>query len=249
MASTARNPRNLLPVFFVVVTAALIGLCLLLGLSRKSPAAATEAPAEDTQPSDRTSIRTVVIDPGHGGEDGGTQSADGMYEKDLNLSVALLLRDLLEANGVPVVLTRNEDVLLYDRNGNHQGHKKRMDLASRLSTAQHTEDSLFISIHMNAFPQSQYHGLQVWYGTGDPLSAEIASNIQGKARALLQPDNARRTKAATDAIYLLKQLESPAVLVECGFLSNPEEATRLAEADYRQQLALVIFSAILPYLE
>jgi N-acetylmuramoyl-L-alanine amidase len=124
-----------------------------------------------------------------------------------------------------------------------------MDLASRLSTAVHTEGGLFISIHMNAFPQSQYHGLQVWYGTGDPLSAEIATAIQGQVRTLLQPDNARRTKAATDAIYLLKKLESPAVLVECGFLSNPEEAARLSEAEYQQKLAFAIFSAIISYLE
>lgn len=244
MASDARPNRNLLPIFFIVLTAVLTFLCLFMERARGGSSHVSGT----AQPSVTPPLRTVVIDPGHGGEDGGTQSADGIYEKDLNLSVALQLRDLLEANGIPVVLTRVEDVLLYDRNGNHEGHKKRMDLASRLSTARHTENSLFISIHMNSFPESQYHGLQVWYGTGDPLSAEIASAIQGTVRATLQPDNTRRTKAANDSIYLLKKLETPAVLVECGFLSNPAEAARLSEEGYQQQLALVLFSAVVPYL-
>ena len=246
MASTTERPRNLLPAFFLGLMAVLIGLCVLLGRVHKSPSAPT---SEDVQPSDRTALRAVVIDAGHGGEDGGTQSAAGVYEKDLNLSVSLLLRDLLEANGIPVVLTRDEDILLYDKDGNHQGHKKRMDLASRLSTAVHTEDSLFISIHMNAFPQSQYHGLQVWYGPGDPLSAEVATAIQGQVRTLLQPDNARRTKAATDAIYLLKKLESPAVLVECGFLSNPEEEALLRTLEYQQKICTVIASTLANFLD
>ena len=243
---TSQGSRNLLPVLFLLCMAALIGLCVLLGLSGRSATAPT---VQETEPQNPPALRAVVIDPGHGGEDGGTQSDSGVYEKDLNLTVALLLRDILEANGVPVVMTRDEDVLLYDRNGNHQGHKKQMDLASRLSTARHTEDCLFISIHMNSFPQSQYHGLQVWYGKEDPLSAEIAADIQSTVRALLQNDNARRTKAATDSIYLLKQLKSPAVLVECGFLSNPEEAERLSDPVYQQQLALAIASAIMPYVQ
>ena len=240
--------RNLLPVFFLILMAALVGLFVLLG--RTASASDAHTPTVENQPSATQSvIRTVVIDAGHGGEDGGTQSADNVYEKDLNLSVALLLRDLLEANGIPVVLTRDEDILLYDKAGDHQGHKKRMDLASRLSTAIHTENGLFISIHMNSFPQSQYHGLQVWYGTGDPVSADIAVDIQGAVRSQLQHDNTRRTKAATDAIYLLKKLETPAVLVECGFLSNPQEASRLADDAYQQKLAFAIFSAIVPYVQ
>ena len=245
MALDTKRSRNLLCIFFVLLMAALIGLCVCL--TRFDKTSSTPTVQDEPQPS--PTLRAVVIDPGHGGEDGGTLSEDGVCEKDLNLSVALLLRDLLEANGIPVIMTRDEDVLLYDRNGDHQGHKKQMDLASRLSTAQSTENSLFISIHMNAFSQAQYHGLQVWYGMGDSLSATVAADIQSTVRALLQNDNARRTKAATESIYLLHKLQTPAVLVECGFLSNPEEAERLSDPLYQQQLAFAIFTAVMPHLQ
>ena len=104
---------------------------------------------------------TVVLDAGHGGEDGGARSASGVLEKDINLDIALRLRDLLEANGVAVVLTRSTDVLLYDRDVDYHGRKKALDLAARRKIAEETENCIFVSIHMNAFPQTQYHGLQV----------------------------------------------------------------------------------------
>ena len=194
-------------------------------------------------------ICCVAIDPGHGGEDGGTSSAAGVLEKDLNLSVAFALRDLLEAAGVPVVMTRTEDKLLYDRNVDFQGRKKVLDLAARRIVAEKTAaaatesggTSLFISIHMNAFPQPQYSGMQVWYGTGDPLSAEVAGAIQAASLAVM-PENHRQIKAAGSNIYLLDRIQSPAVLVECGFLSNPAEAERLAREDYQRAVAAVVFA-------
>ena len=193
-------------------------------------------------------IACIVIDAGHGGEDGGTSSAAGVLEKDLNLSVAFALRDLLEAAGVPVVMTRTEDKLLYDRNVDFQGRKKVLDLAARRIVAEKTAaaaaesggNSLFISIHMNAFPAPQYKGMQVWYGTGDPLSAEVAGSIQAASLAVM-PENHRQIKAAGSNIYLLDRIKSPAVLVECGFLSNPAEAERLAREDYQRAVAAVVF--------
>lgn len=194
----------------------------------------------------------VVIDPGHGGEDGGAISATGIPEKDLNLSVALAMRDLFHMARIPVVMTRTEDTLLYDRSRPHQGHKKALDLAARRLLAEKTATlaqekggtSLFISIHMNAFPQPQCEGLQVWYGLGSPLSASIADSIQA-ASLSLQPHNTRRIQAATGQIYLLDRLASPAVLVECGFLSNPDEAKRLSREAYRHALAAVIFTGVI----
>ena len=205
-----------------------------------------DLPAEGTE--NPPPITCIVIDAGHGGEDGGTSSAAGVLEKDLNLSVAFALRDLLEAAGVPVVMTRTEDKLLYDRNVDFQGRKKVLDLAARRIVAEKTAakyggDSLFISIHMNAFPQTQYSGMQVWYSKGDPRSADIAKSIQ-TASTTLMPDNTRKIKAAGSNIYLLDRIETPAVLVECGFLSNPDEAERLSREDYRYALAAVIFGAV-----
>ena len=191
----------------------------------------------------------VVIDAGHGGEDGGASSAAGLAEKEVNLAVALALRDLCEAAGIPVVMTRTEDVLLYDRNVDFQGRKKVLDLAARRILAEKTAeryggDSLFVSIHMNAFPAAQYDGMQVWYSVGDSRSAELAAAIQSASSALM-PHNRRKIKAAGSNIYLLDRIKSPAVLVECGFLSNPAEAERLSDKAYRYALAAVIFAGII----
>ena len=212
-----------------------------------------DLPAEGTE--NPPPIACIVIDAGHGGEDGGTSSAAGVLEKDLNLSVAFALRDLLEAAGVPVVMTRTEDKLLYDRNVDFQGRKKVLDLAARRIVAEKTAaaaaesggTSLFISIHMNAFPAPRYDGMQVWYSAADPRSCEVAASIQSLATTLM-PDNRRKPKEAGSSIYLLEHASCPAVLVECGFLSNPTEAERLADRDYQYGLATVILGGILPYL-
>ena len=189
--------------------------------------------------------RTVVIDAGHGGEDGGAVSATGVREKDINLRIAMLLCEMLKERGVPVVMTRTEDTLLYDRNVDYQGRKKALDLAARRTIAENSGNCIFVSIHLNAFPQSQYRGLQVWYSPNHEDSAKLASCIQQTVAKSLQPDNHRTIKRATSAIYLLHHLHCPAVLVECGFLSNPEEAVLLNTEDYQRELASVLLSAIM----
>ncbi len=201
-------------------------------------------PKEESQHAAVSPPFTVVLDAGHGGEDGGAVSASGICEKDINLSLALLLRDLLEANGIRVVMTRTTDVLLYDRDTDYHGRKKAQDLAARRKIAEETENALFVSIHMNAYPATQYSGLQVWYSPNDSRSEELAKSIQQSVHLTLQPDNNRSVKPATSSIYLLHHLTCPAVLVECGFLSNPEEAARLGSEDYQKELALLLFAAI-----
>ena len=235
----------------LALTASLLG-GFPTGRIKAAPYTDTSAdlPAEGTE--NPPPITCIVIDAGHGGEDGGASSAAGVLEKDLNLSVAFALRDLLEAAGVPVVMTRTEDKLLYDRNVDFQGRKKVLDLAARRIVAEKTAaaaaesggTSLFISIHMNAFPAPQYSGMQVWYGTGHPLSAEVAGAIQAASGAIM-PDNHRKIKAAGSNIYLLDRIKSPAVLVECGFLSNPAEAERLAREDYQRAVAAVVFAGVM----
>lgn len=248
--------RTVLPILlFLGFTILLCALARLLGGGREQlPTHSASAGQEHTRPSESETaarIPCVVIDAGHGGEDGGTSSAAGLVEKEVNLSVAMALRDLCEAAGIPVVMTRTEDKLLYDRNVDFQGRKKVLDLAARRIAAEKTAaewgDCLFVSIHMNAFPQTKYSGMQVWYGTGDPRSAEIARAIQ-QASCSLMPDNTRKIKEAGSSIYLLDRIQTPAVLVECGFLSNPAEAERLSDEAYRRALAAVIFSAIAPYV-
>ena len=186
---------------------------------------------------------TVVLDAGHGGEDGGACSADGIVEKDLNLALTLHLGEMLQANGIRVVYTRKEDSLLYDKNADYQGRKKMLDMAERLRITQEAGDCIFVSIHMNTHPLTSCKGLQVWHSENNPESIELAQRIQANVKAL-QPQNTRRVKPSNGTIYLLRQLECPAVLVECGFLSNPEEARQLNDEAYRAQLALVIFASI-----
>ncbi len=187
---------------------------------------------------------TIVLDAGHGGEDGGASSASGTLEKDLNLAIVMSLRDLLVAGGARVVLTRTDDTLLYDKTVDYHGRKKALDLATRRKIAEETPNAVFISIHMNAFPQTQYRGLQVWYSQNNPASLSLAESIQRLTSEQLQPENTRRAKAATSSIYLLHHLTCPAILVECGFLSNPEEAVLLKTEEYQEQLAFLLFLAI-----
>jgi N-acetylmuramoyl-L-alanine amidase len=189
----------------------------------------------------------VVLDAGHGGEDGGTVGLlDGktIEEKHLNLAVAELVRDLLVADGIAVVMTREKDVLLYDRNVDYEGRKKVLDLAARVAVAESTENAMFVSIHMNAFPQAQYKGLQVYYSPNNTVSETLAETIQRKIATSLQPDNHRKIKRAGSEIHLLEQLDCPAVLVECGFLSNAEDCRALTDPAYRQRLAFLLFCAI-----
>lgn len=190
-------------------------------------------------------LPTVILDAGHGGEDGGASSADGLLEKDLNLALVLTMRDILTANGIEVILTRETDTLLYDRNADFQGQKKRLDMAARLKIANETPNAMFVSIHMNTYPHPSCQGVQVWYSENNEASFKLAKTIQATTQELLQNENDRTVKRSGSSIYLLRKLECPAVLVECGFLSSPEEATLLGDESYRQQLALVLCMGIL----
>ncbi len=213
------------------------GICMLAGLVGKADTLSASAEAAPKMPH-------VVIDPGHGGEDGGCSSADGIVEKELNLSLSLMLADILRMSGAEVTLTRSEDILLYDRNADYVGHKKQLDLKARLDIARSDPEAIFISIHMNSFPEAKWHGLQVWYSKNSPESSTLAESIRRLTQEQLQPDNTRRIKAAGSNIYLLDRATAPAVLVECGFLSNPDEAAELARLEYQKKLALIIAQAV-----
>lgn len=190
---------------------------------------------------------TIVLDAGHGGEDGGAEG-NGLIEKDLNLDITLRVASLLREQNVNVVLTRDSDVLLYDKNSDYEGKKKYQDVRKRLEIANSCENPVLVSIHMNSFSQSKYSGLQVWYSKNDSRSKALANFIQYNVKSALQPSNKRTIKQATSSIFLLHNATFPAVLIECGFLSNPDEARALGDAKYRQQLANVIFKSIMDYI-
>jgi N-acetylmuramoyl-L-alanine amidase len=194
-------------------------------------------------------LPTIILDAGHGGEDGGTIGTNGNLEKDLNLKIVLDLYEILKCSNFPVILTRSEDILLYDTNIDYHGRKKALDLAKRLEIAQEHENSIFISIHQNSFSDSKYSGLQVYYSINDPSSSDLAERIQLFNKQALQPKNERKTKAAGKNIFLLDRINTTAVLVECGFLSNQKECEMLSNEDYQKKLATVMYAAILDYLE
>ena len=155
---------------------------------------------------------------------------------------------MLSNAGVTVVMTRTDDRLLYDRNVDFEGRKKKLDLAARLEVAKTYEESIFVSIHMNAFSDKRYSGLQVWYSPKCPESMVLAQKIQSNTRQKLQPNNKRTIKAADSKIFLLDNAISPAVLVECGFLSNPNESKLFESDTYKNELARVIYEAIMEFL-
>ena len=201
-------------------------------------------------PNESTGLRsdvTVVLDAGHGGEDGGANGG-GLIEKDLNLDITLRVATLLREQGVSVILTRDTDILLYDKNSDYEGKKKYQDVRRRLEIAKEQENPVLISIHMNSFSQSKYSGLQVWYSKNDSRSRILANLIQANVKNQLQPSNKRTTKEATSSIFLLHNASFPAVLIECGFLSNPDEASALGDENYRQQLSNIIFKSIMDYI-
>lgn len=196
-----------------------------------------------TQPVRQTPL--ILIDAGHGGTDGGAVASDGTLEKDINLDVSLKLYDFLRFFGYAVQMTRTEDVSLHDAEADTVRERKVSDMHHRL--ALYDEADLVISIHQNKFGQASCHGAQLFYSPNHPASEAVAQTLRDTLYRLLQPDNTRELKKGDDAIFLLYKTVSPAVLVECGFLSNPEERARLCEDAYRRELAFSLACGVLAY--
>ena len=187
---------------------------------------------------------TVIIDAGHGGEDGGASSADGILEKDLNLSLSPKLYEIFSSAGISTVMTRNEDKLLYDTSEEYQGRKKILDMRERVKIVSDCENPVFISIHMNSFPEEKYSGLQVYFSSNDPRSETLARGVQNTVHNILQKENKRKIKCGKD-IFLLDRISDPAILIECGFLSNPTDAALLSDTEYQNELAVCIFLSVM----
>lgn len=187
----------------------------------------------------------IVIDPGHGGADGGATAADGTEEKTLNLAVALPLRDLLTVMGYPVVMTRTDDTMLHTE-GSTLRERKVSDMRNRLALV--NTAALTVSIHQNKFPQTQYWGTQVFYSANTEESRVLAESVRSCVVDWLQPDNKRELKRGTEDVYLLHRATRPMILVECGFLSNASDLSKLQEAAYRQQLAFAVAVGTMKYI-
>ncbi len=191
---------------------------------------------------------TVIIDAGHGGFDGGAVAKDGTVEKDINLEISLKLSELLKFSGVDVILTRSEDISTEDT-GNSIPSKKKSDLRNRLEIMKQNPDAIYVSIHLNKFTTSAANGTQVFYSPNFDESELLGDSIQKSVVSLLQPDNTRVIKKGTSSTYLLHNAKVPAVIVECGFLSNPQELEKLKDSDYQSQMAFSVMGGILDYFD
>jgi len=189
----------------------------------------------------------IIIDAGHGGFDGGAVADDGTVEKDLNLQIALKLNDILRMAGYKTILTRTDDTPTSDPDAKTIREKKHTDLVNRMKLIEETPNAYFVSIHQNMFGVSSYWGSQVFYSGNNPESEILAKNVQQSIRELLQPNNKREIKKSGKSIYLLYYAEKPAILIECGFMSNGPELAKLKNEDYQKKLAFAIFCGINEY--
>lgn len=191
---------------------------------------------------------TIIIDAGHGGFDGGASTADGFPEKDINLAISLYLNEYLRLFGFNTVLTRSTDESLEDDGITTIRKKKTSDIHNRLNLMDSTEDSVFLSIHQNYYPIEKYKGMQVFFSPNrSEESSLLAQYIQETTVELLQQNNDREIKKCGTSVYLIYNANKPACLVECGFLSNREEADKLKDSEYQKQIAYCIALGVQKY--
>ena len=188
---------------------------------------------------------TVVIDPGHGGEDGGAVSPGGVQESHINLALSKRLRDLLCFAGIPTVMTREEDVTICDEGLGTIRARKTSDIRNRVAIVNGTENAVLLSIHQNSLPSSTVtHGAQVFWNRQEGAK-ELAEAIQTSLNGAINVGNEKHTKQIPPTVYLMKHVTVPAVLVECGFLTNQEETGRLQDETYQRTLAISIAAGYL----
>ncbi|MDD6175104.1 MAG: N-acetylmuramoyl-L-alanine amidase [Firmicutes bacterium] len=219
---------------FLLIAACIISV-LTVAVRVESDTAAAAAAAEKP---------LIVIDPGHGGMDGGASSESGLLEKDINLAISLSLRDLLRISGFSVVMTRETDCSIHDAGAATVRQMKVTDIHNRLKIMQEHPGCIFISVHQNHFTQSKYWGAQFFYSTAKDSSKALAEQLRLAFRSQLQPENTRELKPSGSEIYLMQHADTTAVLAECGFLSNAEEAAQLGSADYQKKVAFALFCGI-----
>ena len=229
----------------MLAAGAMIAACaftaLGIGLVQHAARRAAAGPANNPDP-------VILLDAGHGGEDGGAVGIGGVVEKDLNLAITLKLDSFLRAMGYQTILTRSTDADLHDVTASTVHDRKVADIHNRFAMQEALRDKdLFVSIHMNKFPGSGAHGTQVFYSKNTPGSAALAQSIQESVVRLVQPENTRQIKPSGDSIYLLYYAKRTAVLVECGFISNAGDVEKLQDEEYQNRLAFAIACGILDY--
>lgn len=225
--------------YILILSLLLISFCIVLISSFSNLAVHSSSDSITSGP-------TIVIDAGHGGEDGGAE-VDGVLEKDINLSVSNKLADILRLSGCHVVEIRDEDISVYTDGAQNLRDKKVSDLHNRVDVFNGDDENIVVSIHQNKFENSKYYGTQLFYSKNDPQSVKLAEKIRNAVVSLIQPDNERELKPAGSDIFVLDKATVPAVIVECGFLSNPDERNNLCDNTYQTEMAYSIAMGVLEY--
>lgn len=192
------------------------------------------------------SNKVIIIDAGHGNPDGGAVSKNGVVEADINLKIALKLQNLLEQSGATVLLTRSDENGIYDVDKKTLKQKKVSDIKNRVKIGNSASADIFVSIHLNKIPEEQYSGWQTFYKKNCGNGKKLATEIQENLKQAIQKDNNRIAKEI-DNVYIVKNVEIPLTIVECGFLSNTEEEKELQEDNYQNRLAWGIYNGIMDY--
>ena len=190
--------------------------------------------------------KVVVVDAGHGVPDEGAEAADGTTEAQTNLKIALKLQTLLEQSGCTVILTRSDENAIYDIDSKTLRQKKISDIRNRVKIGNESSADIFVSIHLNKIKQTQYDGWQTFYKQGSIEGNKLAVSIQNSLNNAIQKENNRISKTL-DNVYIIKKVEIPIAIVECGFLSNPEESALLLKDEYQDRLAWGIYNGIIDY--
>jgi len=204
----------------------------------------------DQLPGDQAAVKTVILDAGHGGEDPGAVSDySGLREKDINLNIVMLVKNLLEKDNYKVILTRDSDQLIYSAETKNILQKRREDLTRRKQIMDESGADIVVSIHLNKFAQTKYHGAQVFFPPNSPDSQKLANELQGAIRLNVDNTNDRAALVKKDQIMILKNLKTTTVVVECGFLSNSDEEKKLATEEYQNKLAAAIKDGVDNYFK
>ncbi|MZQ83338.1 N-acetylmuramoyl-L-alanine amidase CwlD [Paenibacillus sp. 5J-6] len=190
--------------------------------------------------------KTIALDAGHGGPDGGASSKEGVIEKDINLAITLQLRDYLQQAGALVVMTRETDTDLADPGTKGYSKRKTEDLHNRADMINEKNADMFLSVHLNSIPSPRWKGAQTFYYTNNPNNSNLATLIQLELKRNLENTD-RIAKPADKTVYLLKTLKIPSALIEVGFLSNPDEARLLADEKYQRMVAAAIYQGVLRF--
>lgn len=220
--------------------ACLLLVCFYL-LSRQAAVISVNQTERGTQ---KVASPLILVDAGHGGSDPGMIGVGGLEEKGINLSISLLLRDTLEKSGYSVIMTREEDKGLYDSSA---ANKKAQDMQRRIAMIREHMPVLSVSIHQNSYHDAGVHGPQVFYYESSVEGKKLAEAVQSSLNDLLEVDRPREVKGNT-SYYLLKRSSGTLVIVECGFLTNPEEAQKLQTKEYQEKVAAAVSEGIRTYL-